>query len=252
MRKPLLIAFILAASICFGQKNDFTSQFSADSNGTNGFRAKSLVFDSAKNIYYINGLNIKGYRTDEIQNLLGKPNQHKDGTTKYFISNTDKKRSELLLDFENNKVAYIFFYPYKIKEKCDINIYDTHFDSLCQREFNSIKTDTILAECFKDYRLFCWKNLGTYYYEYMWCSYGKKGEKIGITTKIKEKGKAQLRNFFIRQLYKLPDIGIDKNDYIVDDASRDILICRIKTSCWRYPISTIQPKDPIGEWLLGK
>ncbi|HXB11923.1 MAG TPA: hypothetical protein VNZ45_08065, partial [Bacteroidia bacterium] len=138
------------------------------------------------------------------------------------------------------------------RDKCDVtvSIGPNHFDSLCQKEFTSIKSDTALAVCFRNYRLFCWKKLGVYSYESMWYRYRKRREKIRITTKVKEKEKTYLRNFFLRQLYKLPDSGIVELAYIVSDmVPNGVVVCRLNSDCWHYEIGSGSPKSQIEEWL---
>lgn len=54
--------------------NDFTEKWKADSMGTNGFREKSIAWDSTKKTYLINGINISRYKRNEILDLLGEPN----------------------------------------------------------------------------------------------------------------------------------------------------------------------------------
>jgi len=75
MRNLLVIYFLLLSACCFGQANDFSAQFKADSLGTFGFRKKAVVFDTIKRVWLINGKNLIGYKRKKVLQVLGKPNR---------------------------------------------------------------------------------------------------------------------------------------------------------------------------------
>jgi hypothetical protein len=104
--KPFLIIFasVLTSLSVYGQSNEFSANFKADSLGTNGFRLNSFHYDSAKNAWLLYDKNLIGYSKDKIETMLGRP--HNDcmfmnGTTCIYYYMRGKS-FQMVLCFNGN------------------------------------------------------------------------------------------------------------------------------------------------------
>jgi TonB family protein len=131
MKNLITILFLLCCIFCLGQTKDFTRNFKADTLGKNGFRNKAVVYDNDKLIYYVNGMDMIGYKKHKILRLLGKPNytMMKEDSAKHFdvdyyaykISGGDRP-NVLCVSIRKNKVSEL-----KIKPSDDIKYVEQGF-----------------------------------------------------------------------------------------------------------------------------
>jgi TonB family protein len=132
MKTSLLILLLFFSALCYGQSNDFSTQFKADSLGTNGFRRKAFYLDTVMHIVWINGLNLIGYKKEKVLDLIGRPNYMNGGkhgiveSWTYTIYNADSN-IYMNIDFAKNKVKKVRSYGIEARWNDNVSIvYESH------------------------------------------------------------------------------------------------------------------------------
>lgn len=126
----------------------------------------------------------------------------------------------------------------QINSDCYAKVYHSHFDSVFEQEYASIKADTVLTirhcyttnGCHETYGIICWKISGVFSYKYLYRS--RRGHKIHITSHIKNSIKEHLCDFFTKKIYK--DTAINPINYILDDGPCTTVVLLTPSHCWTY------------------
>ncbi len=138
--------------------------------------------------------------------------------------------------------------------KCDsIVIYNSEFDMLFQKEFNSIDADSILAirhcfstnGCSKSFGLLCWKIDNKFYFKKM----QRMKNKTKITSKINKDISKQLINFYNKKLFEKCEVNQEKTEYWIDDGPLSIIVFKSKSSCRSFEISSSNSNDLKSVWM---
>lgn len=104
-----LISLDLSAQNKADSLKQFTQNFSKDSIGALGLRAKYLAKNLNKEITTIGSINFTGYNLKQLVNLFGKPNQiktEKDGKTKFISYDVNRKKGFAFYIYFRNEVAF--------------------------------------------------------------------------------------------------------------------------------------------------
>jgi hypothetical protein len=138
--------------------------------------------------------------------------------------------------------------------KCDsIVIYNTEFDKLFQKEYNSIDADSILAirhcfstnGCSKSFGILCWKIDNKFYFKKM----QKMKNKTKITSKINNDISLQLIDFYNKKLFEKFEVNQENTQFWIDDGPLSIIVFKSKSSCWSFEISSSNSNDLKSVWM---
>ena len=104
-----LMCLNLSAQNKVDSLKQFTQNFSKDSTGALGLRAKCLAKNLNKEITTIGSINFTGYNLQQLIDLFGKPNQisnDKDGKTEFISYDVNRKKGFVFYIYFRNDVAY--------------------------------------------------------------------------------------------------------------------------------------------------
>lgn len=135
---------------------------------------------------------------------------------------------------------------------CDsITVYNNAFDSLFQTEYESVKSDTVLAirhcystnGCSSSFGLLCWKINGSYHYKLIL----KEEKGIGTDLKVKREIQEHLISFFDSKIYSKTEEVLGQQ-YWIDDGAYTAVILKTTENCWRFNYTLITSNDPRVVW----
>ncbi len=125
--------------------------------------------------------------------------------------------------------------------QCDsITVYNGEFDKLFQDEYNSIKSDTVLAirhcystnGCSNTFGLLCWKVNGQYHFKEV----QRKNGKIKVLSKLDKELVEHLINFYDKKIFDTTVELEEKDLLFIDDGPLTLVLYRTKVKCWRFNI----------------
>jgi hypothetical protein len=94
---------------------EFSDKWKADSLGVDSFRINQLFFDKKSRDWIVGGYNFKGFNSEDIIEIFGKPNEKVFGKEDnclmmFYIVLKKRKLPNTMLDFDfdkNDKVVFI-------------------------------------------------------------------------------------------------------------------------------------------------